>query len=468
MDEHKNKYVALSVLPILLFIGSNEASAHGWVEFPSARQNTCYLDGGFWTGVLPNQACQEAFDISGAYPFVQRNEVAINVVDYDNMDAVKAAIPDGTLCSAGSSAKAGLNVASSHWQKTSVMLDDNNQFELVFNATAPHNPSFWQFYLSNKSYDYNQPIGWGDVMLVGTAGNVQVGEDRKYRINLTLPEGRTGDAVLYTRWQRNDAAGEGFYNCSDISFSGGHLPPGEETTPDEPEGNYLIDLGYFLTTEFPSVDVDDTVRFRTFNKHGSETNDVRLDISLANQQNWPAVLAAKFNDQKEGKWFVGIWHESMDHYMFDKNNVFANKVYAKSDNPTYQLSLIKGTDPIPPVVDPEPPVISPSNWDKNKVYNDGDIVEHSDKTWLAKWWTRNDEPGTTGEWGVWRIIKNETTPPTIPDTPTVPEIPSMKWQDSKIYNSGDSVIFNGEIWTAYWWTKGEEPGASGEWGVWRK
>lgn len=28
-------------------LSSFNVNAHGWVEFPSARQNTCYLDGGF-------------------------------------------------------------------------------------------------------------------------------------------------------------------------------------------------------------------------------------------------------------------------------------------------------------------------------------------------------------------------------------------------------------------------------------
>lgn len=69
---------------------------------------------------------------------MQRNEVAINVIDYDNMDAVKVVTPYGTLCSATSSAKAGLNIASSHWQKAPVILNDNNQSELVFNTTTPN------------------------------------------------------------------------------------------------------------------------------------------------------------------------------------------------------------------------------------------------------------------------------------------------------------------------------------------
>lgn len=32
---------------ILGALAASQVQAHGWVEFPSARQNTCYLDGGF-------------------------------------------------------------------------------------------------------------------------------------------------------------------------------------------------------------------------------------------------------------------------------------------------------------------------------------------------------------------------------------------------------------------------------------
>ncbi|MDD1794067.1 glycosyl hydrolase family 18 protein [Enterovibrio sp. ZSDZ42] len=41
-------------------------------------------------------------------------------------------------------------------------------------------------------------------------------------------------------------------------------------------------------------------------------------------------------------------------------------------------------------------------WDASEVYNTDDIVSHAGKTWQAGWWTRGEEPGTTGEWGVWR------------------------------------------------------------------
>lgn len=47
--------------------------------------------------------------------------------------------------------------------------------------------------------------------------------------------------------------------------------------------------------------------------------------------------------------------------------------------------------------------ICENGWDAKKVYVGGDIVSHNGKNWLAGWWTQNEEPGTTGDWGVWRV-----------------------------------------------------------------
>ncbi|WP_276320585.1 family 20 glycosylhydrolase [Amycolatopsis suaedae] len=41
-------------------------------------------------------------------------------------------------------------------------------------------------------------------------------------------------------------------------------------------------------------------------------------------------------------------------------------------------------------------------WDRAAVYTGGTVVSHNGHKWTAKWWTQGEEPGTTGEWGVWR------------------------------------------------------------------
>ncbi|MFF8595330.1 glycosyl hydrolase family 18 protein [Streptomyces sp. NPDC015220] len=43
-------------------------------------------------------------------------------------------------------------------------------------------------------------------------------------------------------------------------------------------------------------------------------------------------------------------------------------------------------------------------WAKDKVYTGGETVSYKGHNWKAKWWTTGEEPGTTGQWGVWQDL----------------------------------------------------------------
>jgi chitodextrinase len=49
-----------------------------------------------------------------------------------------------------------------------------------------------------------------------------------------------------------------------------------------------------------------------------------------------------------------------------------------------------------------PPGTCSAAWDRTKVYVATNVVSHNGRKWTAQWWTQGEEPGTTGEWGVWR------------------------------------------------------------------
>ncbi|QCW03401.1 glycosyl hydrolase family 18 protein [Natrinema pallidum] len=40
-----------------------------------------------------------------------------------------------------------------------------------------------------------------------------------------------------------------------------------------------------------------------------------------------------------------------------------------------------------------------------------------------------------------------------------------EWDSETVYTSGDRVVYDGSVWEAQWWTRGDEPGAD-EWGPW--
>ncbi|MGL5419380.1 MAG: lytic polysaccharide monooxygenase, partial [Plesiomonas shigelloides] len=71
------------------------AAAHGYVEYPAARQEICDKDGGYWDSqdgsTIPNLACRQAYQQSSWYPFVQKPEFSRLVSNYRDLTAVKAA-----------------------------------------------------------------------------------------------------------------------------------------------------------------------------------------------------------------------------------------------------------------------------------------------------------------------------------------------------------------------------------------
>ncbi|MEW2081395.1 glycosyl hydrolase family 18 protein [Streptomyces sp. NPDC005283] len=76
-----------------------------------------------------------------------------------------------------------------------------------------------------------------------------------------------------------------------------------------------------------------------------------------------------------------------------------------------------GSDPTPtpgsPTPSPGNPTPSPSAppagctapaWSPAPAYTGSTQVSHNGHVWKAKWWTQGEEPGTTGEWGVWQDL----------------------------------------------------------------
>ncbi|MCW8327438.1 lytic polysaccharide monooxygenase [Photobacterium sp. SDRW27] len=333
-------FAASSVLAALVPI---QASAHGWADFPKARQVICQEGGGHWGASdgsqIPNEACRASFLESGTYPVVQVNEFATLVKDYTNMDAVKAAVQDGLICSGGDKNKSGMSVASQHWQRTD--MQSGSTFTLKYRATAPHNPSHWQIYLTKPGYNAaHTRLGWDDLELIQEFGNIEkinVDGSNYYYMDVTLPSGRSGEATLVTRWQRDDPAGEGFYNCSDIKFDGDTLPPEWSA------------LGPYVKPGV-SAEAGDTVWFRIFSPQGNEVVFEKLPITAANQDinAWSYELAQLVNQKHSAISQVGI-QEASGEVVYSQGDLYANQVFVTNANYSYAVDIRDGD-----VIEPEP------------------------------------------------------------------------------------------------------------------
>ncbi|MGW1894570.1 carbohydrate-binding protein [Streptomyces sp. NPDC002004] len=71
----------------------------------------------------------------------------------------------------------------------------------------------------------------------------------------------------------------------------------------------------------------------------------------------------------------------------------------------YSVMFAGATPPTTPPTTPpptDPGTCTAPAWSSTSIYTGGNEVSHNGHTWKAKWWTQNEEPGTTGEWGVWQ------------------------------------------------------------------
>jgi chitin-binding protein len=314
------------------------AAAHGAVGYPIARQYQCRVEEGYWHpedgSGIPQADCRAAFRAGNqsAYPFTQWNEVSANPVGQGNdLEKLKEAVPDGLLCAGGDRKKAGLDVPAAQWRKTR-LVPHNGHVELVWENTQSHNPARMRVFISKPAYNPTVPLRWGDMQQIydapaptpipaNGAGHLPGTVQTFYKLDVTLPPGRTGDAVLYSYWQRADAGNEGFFNCSDVSIAT------DEDTAAFPwvENVALVEAGF-------KPRAGEQVRFRVFGggAQGKELVDLRVPITAENTD--PAVWSKQLNDQL-GRYgnTVKIGKRNGNAVEFDVKEPAANKIWLKPD-----------------------------------------------------------------------------------------------------------------------------------------
>lgn len=97
--------------------------------------------------------------------------------------------------------------------------------------------------------------------------------------------------------------------------------------------------------------------------------------------------------------------------------------------------------------EPEEPEV-PGNYDPNKTYVAGDLVDYNGETYRAKWWVRGG--GTPDVNPAFERITNNGNN-------------IAEWNADKAYVAGDKVTYNGQTYEAQWWTRGNAPGSNSVW-----
>jgi len=253
---------------ILLACCIDHGSGHGSISDPVSRAYRIFQE----NPESPKSAVSaDAIATAGTQAFYDWHEISRMVPGYDpaSIEPYRAIIPDGQLPGAGREKYAGLNLVRNDWPATAV---NPGLYPVVFDAWAPHDPSYFLAFITREGWTPDQPLGWDDLEPLPGAERA-VRDDHYYRFTVDFPQ-RKGHHVLYVIWQRIDPAGEVFFSTSDIDFGDG---TGNGNDGGNPDDNPVI------------------------------PNDIRADVDFSVQSDWSSGFTAEVEITNLGDHPINSW-----------------------------------------------------------------------------------------------------------------------------------------------------------------
>ncbi len=421
---------------------------HGTTESPPSRALVCYLEG---PENPTSAACRAAVELGGSQPIYDWNEVNIG----DAAGRHRQLIPDGELCSAGNPKYAGLDLARADWPAT-ILPATGGVHEIVYRGTAPHSTAYFDFYVTVDGYDPTRPLRWADLEVAPFCRDTDpVLFDGRYYFDCELPAGKSGRHVIYSIWQRDDSP-EAFYACSDVVFGEVLATPTLRPTA-VPSATAIPDPHTPTATVTPGVSVCEDRAWQPDEIYLAENRVAHRG------REWRAKWWTRGEEPgTTGRW--GVWQD-------------VGPFSGSGGTPTATA--------VPPSATPTDNGCDGPQYVAGEGYVAGATVTNAGRSfvcvvagwcsspaawayepgvglyWETAWTESGGCSGTPTATADMRTPEPSATPP-VGDPCTI-----AGWRGSEIYLVGDTVSHVGREWRAKWWTRGDEPGTTGRWGVWQ-
>ena len=307
-------------LPLAMAIGmaslaAQHASAHGYIESPKARSFMCSAGGGNQNGNCGPVAYEpQSVEYFGT-PGGGREHFPSNAKACTG-DFRTCGPADGTIAAGGMIGFAKLNEqSSSRWTKNTVKPGPQT---FTWKYTAGHATRYWQFYITKKDWNPNQPLtrdSFEMTPLLDEKWNgsmpAKAGQTTRHVVN--IPADRSGYHVMLATWKVHDNSNT-FYSVVDLNIDNAHAVESQWRA-----------IG---AVQPEPLKVGDKVMTRVFTHTEQQARQVVLDIdsaALANENVWPFELAKKVNAAKLG-YQMGLLDDK-DQIVPNRgqNSIFVNK-----------------------------------------------------------------------------------------------------------------------------------------------
>ena len=345
----QKKILAVVIGSLVMSSLSGPAFGHGAMENPKARQWECHTQGGHWNpGSMKSAACKAALENSPSAQAAFDNWNGFTGFAKAPHTVEQTDVRDGMLCSGSNPGFAGFNLPRSDWTTTTVQPDAHGQVGMTYYYTAKHTPSFIEFYINKKNVDPSKKaLGWNDVELLKKFDIASGDPSVRHTVNVTIPEDRVGKAVIFTRWQRIDAVGEGFYNCSDVNIKsrdGSEIPGGGGEEEEGGESGWTQKGDFITNAHKPAV--GEKVRFRLM---GGTRGDNLIDVSLAitaqniNNNQWVIELGKQLNRDHSNELQIGQ-KQSDGNISFNEQMPRNNQVFVSNSSYGYAIEIVANAE----------------------------------------------------------------------------------------------------------------------------
>ena len=281
---------ALRKLPLAMAIGlatlaSQQAFAHGYIESPKSRPFMCSPVGG-----ALNANCGSVTYEPQSVEYVPASQQHHNGA-YCPGDFTKCGPADDHIASGGLQKFNELDEQSStRWSKTNIKSGMN---EFRWKYAAGHASAYYQFYITKKDWNPNQPLtrdSFDLIPLLHENGNNNIpSTDVPTKHQVNIPADHTGYHVVLAAWRIADTDAT-FYQAIDVNIDNDGAPESQwsQIGAVQPE----------------QLQIGDKVMTRVFTATGEQNaRQTVLEISNTEQaqaKTWPFLLAEKVNKASAG------------------------------------------------------------------------------------------------------------------------------------------------------------------------
>ncbi|MDH2888530.1 MULTISPECIES: lytic polysaccharide monooxygenase [Bacillus cereus group] len=429
-----------------LFLGESSASAHGYIENSRAHLGR--------TLEMNQISWQDAFTKYGS---------AVN--EPQSIEAPKgfplAGPADGKIASGGIPAFAPLDVQNPlHWKKIDIQSGKN---AFVWKYTAEHKTEKWTYYMTKNGWDPSKPLTREVLEPIGAIdgeGKLPKDHPAGYVHEIQVPADREGYHLILGVWDVADTA-NAFYQVMDVNVQNDEKMGEKLVAPSAPSNVTIKTEAKKAHLKWDAPKDATTISHYNIYRNGEKlapvTTTELVDENLLPNAEYTYEVTAVDRRGNESVKSMPLTVKTKELSSVDTEAPSAPKGLHSMGETETTVDLMWTAS------------VGNTEIDHYQVYRNGQLLPG--KVSGTRIMDKNLQPGTLYTYEVRAVDvagniseASNTLQVRTKGNEQKKEVTGLTtWEQQKVYQAGNRVLFNGYEYEAKWWTQGNQPDISDAW-----